>query len=340
MNVFLKPFSGKVYKNNAIFRSQNGDNIFFDFDKKMVKQGVTINTLDIGGVRGSDIIVFCDIPYFWELNYWRYLLFSRNQKVLFTFESPLVNPFSHIKLFYGLFNRVYSWNDNLVNHKEVKKLFLPILETNMSRKPRPLAKRKLISVINSNKSIPYPFKVLSKFKHDLYPERVKAINFLEKSIPKEFDLYGRGWNAPKKFSFIENLIGYKTYKSYRGAIARDASSKVRVLSAYKFNLCFENCVADGYVSEKIFDCFKAGTVPIYLGAPNIDKFLPTSSFIDFRKFAGYKQLLEFITNMSDKEIAKYVKAGQRVLKEKKILDNWFESGFTSFFLRALRQPSL
>lgn len=37
---------------------------------------------------------------------------------------------------------------------------------------------------------------------------------------------------------------------------------------FKFNICAENVDADGYCTEKIFDSFKAGTVPIYHGDLN------------------------------------------------------------------------
>ena len=40
----------------------------------------------------------------------------------------------------------------------------------------------------------------------------------------------------------------------------------------------------GYISEKIFDCFFAGTVPLYLGAPDIEDYIPADTFIDLRQF--------------------------------------------------------
>ena len=37
---------------------------------------------------------------------------------------------------------------------------------------------------------------------------------------------------------------------------------------------------NGYVTEKIFDAFKAGCVPVYWGAENITKYVPAECFID------------------------------------------------------------
>ena len=64
---------------------------------------------------------------------------------------------------------------------------------------------------------------------------------------------------------------------------RDGKTKLRILARYKFYLAFENCDADDYVSEKLFDGFFAGTVPIYMGAPNARRLLPAPNaalFVD------------------------------------------------------------
>ncbi|MCL1721757.1 glycosyltransferase family 10, partial [Vibrio parahaemolyticus] len=53
------------------------------------------------------------------------------------------------------------------------------------------------------------------------------------------------------------------YKSYKGSV----ESKTHTLKNYKFCICFENAqMIEGYITEKIFDCFFSATVPIYWGA--------------------------------------------------------------------------
>lgn len=42
--------------------------------------------------------------------------------------------------------------------------------------------------------------------------------------------------------------------------------KLRFLARYRFNLCPENTLGDGYTTEKIFECIEAGCIPIYWGA--------------------------------------------------------------------------
>jgi hypothetical protein len=41
--------------------------------------------------------------------------------------------------------------------------------------------------------------------------------------------------------------------------------KRKAISRYLFHFAFENSVEPGYVTEKVFDALKAGTVPVYLG---------------------------------------------------------------------------
>ncbi|XP_022897122.1 glycoprotein 3-alpha-L-fucosyltransferase A-like isoform X1 [Olea europaea var. sylvestris] len=52
--------------------------------------------------------------------------------------------------------------------------------------------------------------------------------------------------------------------------------KVETLKRYKFCLAFENSNEEDYVTEKFFQCLVAGSVPVVIGAPNIQDFAPCS----------------------------------------------------------------
>lgn len=335
MNILIKTDPSPFYKNNKIFEIDNGDNIFFGFKKKLEKLGITLNTIDLENKEKVDRIIFCDFPLPWQVSYLWKMLLNRNKSILFCFEPPVISPLGHRKFFHNFFNSVYTWNDRLVDNRKVKKFHLPVLNTNLNFTEVPFKKKKLLCVINSNISTPLPLVLLSPYKKVLYPERLKAINFFEKEIPGEFDLWGRGWNAPMKFSLKEKIFGYKIHSSYKGAIPRNSNAKLKTISRYKFNLCFENCVADGYISEKIMDCLKAHTIPIYLGAPNIEKYVPKNCFIDFRQFKDYPSLLNFLMKMDEKTYNQYIENGKRLLKSKKFSDTWFEDGFLKIFLDAI-----
>ncbi|XVE93365.1 hypothetical protein REPUB_Repub01dG0185800 [Reevesia pubescens] len=50
--------------------------------------------------------------------------------------------------------------------------------------------------------------------------------------------------------------------------------KLETLKRYKFSLAFENSNEEDYVTEKFFQSLVAGTVPVVVGAPNIEDFAP------------------------------------------------------------------
>ena len=50
---------------------------------------------------------------------------------------------------------------------------------------------------------------------------------------------------------------------------KEISNKEQGLEEYMFSICIENGVYKTYYTEKILDCFACGTVPVYLGAPDI-----------------------------------------------------------------------
>ena len=48
------------------------------------------------------------------------------------------------------------------------------------------------------------------------------------------------------------------------------NSKYEYLKQFKFNICPENCIEDGYITEKLFDAFKSGCIPIWNGDKNLE----------------------------------------------------------------------
>lgn len=120
---------------------------------------------------------------------------------------------------------------------------------------------------------------------ELYTERINAIRYFEQHFPTGFDLYGVGWDVEE-------------YPSYRGMV----DNKQETLCDYKFSLCYDNMKnVKGMVSEKIFDCFFAKCIPIYLGTDNIDEHVPQDCFIDRRMFASYDELSLYLQNMTEEE---------------------------------------
>lgn len=75
-------------------------------------------------------------------------------------------------------------------------------------------------------------------------------------------------NALLREQFFDKLSEYKKVDSggrHRNNIGHFVADKHKWLQDYKFNLCFENSSYPGYLTEKLFDAYNAGCVPIYWG---------------------------------------------------------------------------
>jgi len=87
------------------------------------------------------------------------------------------------------------------------------------------------------------------------------------------------------------------------APAQRRARKVKILSHYKFYLAFENLAVDDYVSEKVFEGFFSGAVPVYRGAGQIARFLPSNdSFINANELEP-AELAELLLRLKDDETA-------------------------------------
>jgi len=71
-------------------------------------------------------------------------------------------------------------------------------------------------------------------------------------------------------------------------------TKGEAYSRYRFAFCLENSRVNGYVTEKIFDCFQEGIVPIYGGAYNIEKYVPKDCFIDYYDYRNLDEIVDYI----------------------------------------------
>jgi hypothetical protein len=145
------------------------------------------------------------------------------------------------------------------------------------------------------------------FGKELYLERLEAIHYF--STNPGFHLYGRGWNWP--VPGVLPRYNHAVHLSYRGEIP--SQKKLSVMSQYRFGICFENSKFPGYITEKILDAFCSGCIPVYLGAPDVDHFIPANAFIDFRNFHSYTELDQYLSQMTTLEASRYLQAVQDFL---------------------------
>lgn len=127
----------------------------------------------------------------------------------------------------------------------------------------------------------------------------------------KLDLYGRGWDKKKDIPAQE----YKKIKSLMSKVYKGTcADKIDVISKYKFAVTFENLAYPGYVTEKIIDCFVAGVIPIYAGAPDVEDFIPKNCFIDFKDFGNFDELNNYLKNLDEAEAMQIIKNGREFLQ--------------------------
>ncbi|QPC94965.1 alpha-1,3-fucosyltransferase [Mesorhizobium sp. INR15] len=111
-----------------------------------------------------------------------------------------------------------------------------------------------------------------------------------------------GINRSGREEFATELarhIGIDSYGSFmrnRSIEGPDlgAETKIDTIGRYKFCLGLENSVAPDYVTEKMFQPLSAGTIPVYLGAQNVDEFVPPNSYINAADFSGPADLAAYL----------------------------------------------
>lgn len=314
----------ELNKNNFLFENNNttiGDNLLTPMVRlreHAESQNIEIGTIDKISIDEADVIVFIDMP---KANNVTLAKAIRSHKPLYliALESPLITPRSYDEVCHKLFQKVFTWSDDLVK-KDPTKYVKINYSYNMPQKIKKniALKEKLCCIISGNKKVSY--------KNELYSERLKAIEWFEKNYPEDFDLYGIGWesyrfNGPKiiralnRIKPLTKLLAFASNRpSYRGKVER----KKHTLERYKFSICYENAKdINGYITEKIFDCFFAGCVPIYWGANNITDHIPKECFIDKREFKNYEELYEYIKNISDGKYLEYLDAIEEFFNSEK-----------------------
>ena len=112
-------------------------------------------------------------------------------------------------------------------------------------------------------------------------------------------------------------------------------NKIKFLKSYKFSIAMENSEGDGYLSEKLFQSFISGTIPIYYGDYMMDEFVNPKSIILIKGNKDIYKKIAFI-----KKIDKQQELYEKFLKENIFTNNnnkLIENERYNFFLNIFEQ---
>lgn len=307
-------FTSSFYLNNRHFdmsdEISNRDNClywFYVLRERLKDRGIDLSTQDINSPLESKFIIYIEMPKIKSI-------MPHKNNYLLMLETKIIRPDNWNVKNHKYFKEIFTWDDNLVDGRRYFKINqgakIPTdLDFDLNKKV------KLCTMIAGHKFKPHPL--------ELYTERVKAIRWFEQNHSEDFDLYGMGWDKHyfrgvlsrlNRFKVLTKLLAPK-YSSYKGAV----KSKKEIYEKYKFAICYENARdIPGYITDKILDCFFAGCVPVYWGAPNVTEHISMDTFIDRTKFNTHDELYNYLKNMPDREYVDYLDAIRNFIKSDKI----------------------
>jgi len=303
-------FTSRNYLENIQFDLNNPvtnrDNCLYPaylLRQRFMEAGLDLSTQDINPPHEAEFVIYNEMPL-------RGIELAGERKYVILLECEAIKPDNWDRGRHREFDKIFTWHDGLVDNKRYFKINFSVQFPSVIERVQQ-AKEKFCVMIVAQKYVRHP--------QELYTERVRAIRWFEENHPSEFDLYGMGWDrfvfsgAMKKLNKLDFLTRAlkPDFPSYRGRI----DLKKEVLKKYKFAICYENAQGiPGYITEKIFDCFFAGCVPIYWGPPNVTEHIWPDTFIAKNRFKTYEALYEYLNGMSETEYNGYLTAIGEYLK--------------------------
>jgi hypothetical protein len=288
----------RSYKNNVLFKEGAGENngeFFLPYRKlrqEFLRNEVELNTADVNAGK--------KVAFELYINCCRQA--PKARAYVYLYENPLIRLMNRNRRMLDRYNKWFTWDGELLDDDRAVRLFYPNqLEPADYKDPqeRPLF---LVLVTTNNAIKDYD-------PREQFGARVEIIKWYEQYAPNDFHLFGRGWDCPAALSGRWGQI----YNQARKIIARvfpvtspfatwrgPVASKNELLTRTRFSLAYENSRdLPGYITEKLFDCFRAGCVPVYVGPKEIHDYVPADCFIDGRKFATTAALHAHLLTIDD-----------------------------------------
>lgn len=310
-------------------------------------QGVPVHTADlIPPPNGTDRHIYVSIG-----NHENHARLSLRSDVImsafFVTEAPVVEP----RIYTGLrsarrrFKRIYSCIDEgaisefVGEHVPCTPLRWPMDFRGVDEPLWSRTDRQFLVMVNMN-------KLPRLTRYELFTERMRAVEFFSRT--NDIDLYGIGWEKASMQMGRSRLpipaqrvkIAAKNWwdrvhpdpllVAARKVFKGELDTKWETLSQYDFILCFENTRLPGWLTEKLFENLRVGTIPIYWGATDIKSLVPADCFIDMRDFSGYEELLPFLKSLDRRAIMRYREAGRAFL-ESSAFEPFRQEAFAGIF---------
>lgn len=360
--VFIDPVTHHFLR-DELFNPQNRHNVqgahepYFHLRDVFAARGIEVHTADylLSGEKGAKVNVYFS---FGMMDKYRELA-RRDDVILsgfFTFDAPIIQPgvFRALPRLSRWFKRLYCYTTpealarfgcrDLTFHK----LHIPYTGGAVIEDWWRRSDRKFLTLLNYNR--------LSRHKwNELYTERLRALEFFSRY--DEIDFYGLAWEKapyvvgdtwiPATFTrmhrwYLEHVPFVKRHGRFQAVIDKSwrgpAKNKYETQSGYTFTICYENMALPGWLNENIFDCLLVGTVPVFLGPPDITDYVPAECFIDKRQFPDYEDLRRFLKSRTPADVQRYKDAGRAYLASD-MYKPFRKESFVDIFVRAVEEDT-
>lgn len=226
---------------------------------ELVTLGFTVEVWPVDAHKTHDVGLCFDFP--------KYPCLIPDRSLCVMLEPPVVYPRQYEKMNGLPFTRICTFARDFVDNRRVFYEPFPVVKyygdmpwkipakDGMSYTATEMAYR---SIVNRNKNIcaisgggkDFPTQMIDGRVYESY-YNARRQTYL--GLGKDLDLYGVGWE--KDIEIINSV-------AYKGPIQ---GHKVPVMAKYKQAIVYENCYCEGYASEKQYDAYQAGVIPLVRG---------------------------------------------------------------------------
>lgn len=106
-----------------------------------------------------------------------------------------------------------------------------------------------------------------------------------------------------RINLYNSISQYKQVDGYGNMFGRPLrKSKFAILPEYKFCLCPENSIYDGYVTEKLIDAYAGLTVPIYSGTISVGSDFNEQAFLNYQDVKDMDSFVKRVAQLDEDEV--------------------------------------
>jgi hypothetical protein len=135
----------------------------------------------------------------------------------------------------------------------------------------------------------------------------RKLKFLNKKFAATFI----GKNYPMRLHAIEFLSKINKVDVFGDSVRNKIKVPAEIAKNYRYIMCFENDIYPGYITEKPFEAYLAGTVPLYFGF-DVEGFINPKAVINLLDFDGFESWINYIKDIENSAV-KYKKVYEQPL---------------------------